>query len=276
MTDIAVIAGNDQRGGVTMACMTQAPAHAKRTRPQSDLVAAWLVLLGAGITMASFNIWHALHSDMPGYLAVLVGVAPVLIAMGLSHVVARSNAGWFLKTVTFLVMVGAMVLSVRATGYVVRLAFGNLWPLFGAVVDSAALVALQAILKPRNAAPEPEPAARQQARRSGTGTAPKRKQAGTGTRNRAAVAPEPVPAPKPEPVAADETVDLAAEARILSALGDGTMDTEKGILALVAAGHTPSRAGKLAGRSDSYGRKVVRMARDLSKAAPRGQDEETP
>jgi hypothetical protein len=112
-------------------------------------IAAWLVLLGAGITMASFQMWHALHSGMPLYLALLTGVVPVLIAMGLSHVVAHSQAGWFLKTVTFLVMLGAMVLSVRATGYVVRLAFGDMWPLFGAVVDSAALVALQAILTSR-------------------------------------------------------------------------------------------------------------------------------
>lgn len=111
--------------------------------------AAWLVLLGAGITMASFQMWHALHSGMPLYLALLTGVVPVLIAMGLSHVVAHSRAGWFLKTVTFLVMLGAMVLSVRATGYVVRLAFGDMWPLFGAVVDSAALVALQTLLTPR-------------------------------------------------------------------------------------------------------------------------------
>lgn len=131
----------------TMDPMPTAPAHAKPARLTSDQVAAWLVLAGAGLTMASFNIWHALHSQMPGYLAALVGVAPVLIAMGLSHIVA-TRQGWVLKAVTFLVMTGAMVLSVRATGYVVRQAFGNLWPLFGAVVDSAALVALQAILSP--------------------------------------------------------------------------------------------------------------------------------
>src|SRR5208282_4373351 len=49
---------------------------------------------------------------------------------------------------------------------------------------------------------------------------------------------------------------------------------ETSILALVDAGHTPSKAGKLAGRSDSYGRKVVRTARDLAKAAPKGPDAE--
>lgn len=49
---------------------------------------------------------------------------------------------------------------------------------------------------------------------------------------------------------------------------------ESRILQLVTEGHSPSRAGKLAGRSDSYGRKVVRTARDLAAAAPRGQDPE--
>lgn len=153
------------------------PAHAKPVRLTSDQVAAWLVLAGAGLTMASFNIWHALHSEMPGYLAGLVGVAPVLIAMGLSHIVA-TRQGWVLKAVTFLVMCGAMVLSVRATGYVVRQAFGNLWPLFGAVVDSAALVALQAILSPsakaarkaaESAAPEAAPSAVPEAMNSAAG-----------------------------------------------------------------------------------------------------------
>ena len=157
------------------------PAHAKPVRLTSDQVAAWLVRAGAGLTMASCNIWHALHSEMPGYLAGLVGVAPVLIAMGLSHIVA-TRPGWFLKAVTFLVMIGAMVLSVRATGYVVRQAFGNLWPLFGAVVDSAALVALQAILSPsaraaRKAVPDALPesvpeSAPESAPESGASTAP--------------------------------------------------------------------------------------------------------
>lgn len=121
--------------------------------------------------------------------------------------------------------------------------------------------------KAERAAARAEAAAQRAAQEDpGTGT-PKRNrnQSRTGTRNQ----PEPVPAPDAEP---DEAVDLDAEARILDALGDGTMDTEKGILALVAAGHTPSKAGLLAGKSDSYGRKVVRMARDLAKAAPKGQD----
>jgi hypothetical protein len=89
----------------------------------------------------------------------------------------------------------------------------------------------------------------------------KRKPAGTGRRNRAPepapqATPEPEPEPEPEPKA-DETVGIDAEARILE---------------LVAKGHTPSEAGVLAGKSDSYGRKVVRKARELAETAPEGHD----
>jgi len=199
---------------------------------RSDRVAAWLVLACAGTTMASFNIWHALHSDMPGYLAGLVGVAPVLIAIGLSHVVARSNAGWFLKAVTFLVMVGAMVLSVRATGYVVRLAFGNLWPLFGAVVDSAALVALQVILTP---APEPLPA-----------TAPE-------------PAPDPIPPSAPaatEKRSAGPIPKRSGNARRNARADDLTLEAR----ALELLGAHPEMSGAALGRElgvhESYGRKL--------------------
>ena len=114
---------------------------------KTDRIAAWVVLLGAGGTMASFNIWHSLHSGMNRGLAWLVGVIIVVIVMGTSHV-AASGSGRARKLVMFGVMIGAMILSVRATGDVVRPAFGPLWWLFGLVVDSAALVALHAIMTP--------------------------------------------------------------------------------------------------------------------------------
>ena len=47
-----------------------------------------------------------------------------------------------MKGATFAIMLGAMVLSIRATGYVVQQAAGNLWPLFGIVTDWAALLGL--------------------------------------------------------------------------------------------------------------------------------------
>lgn len=121
------------------------------------------------------------------------------------------------------------------------------------------------------AAARAELAAQRQARKGGTGTR-KRNRNGTGT-SKAAV-PEPAFEAEPEP-AAEEVVDIDAEARILKAMAAGELDTEAAILQLVAAGRTPSRAGKLAGRSDSYGRKVVRTARDLAATAPKGQDPQT-
>ena len=118
--------------------------------------AAWAVLAGAGSTMVTFNIWHALHTGgLRLLLAIMVGLAPAGLAVGLSHIVAAYNGGKVMRAVAFAVMAGAMVLSVSATGDVVRPAVGHLWWLFGAVVDSAALVALQVILTP---APEPLPA----------------------------------------------------------------------------------------------------------------------
>jgi len=121
--------------------------------PQShDRIAAWLVLAFAGTTMVAFNMQHAIHGGIPFLLAILYGLAPVVLAMGLSHVVAAYKGGWFMKGITFAIMLGAMILSIRATGYVVRPATGNLWPLFGIVTDSAALVALQVILSPESRA----------------------------------------------------------------------------------------------------------------------------
>jgi hypothetical protein len=144
------------------------PAHC------SDRVAAWLVLIFAGSTQVSFNIWHAIHSGMPLWLAVLYGLAPVALAMGMSHVVAAYRGGWFMKSVTFGVMVGAMVLSVRATGVVVRPATGQIWWLFGAVVDTAALVALQVVLSPesRAAAKAARHAAREAVPQAAAGAVP--------------------------------------------------------------------------------------------------------
>ena len=124
------------------------------------------------------------------------------------------------------------------------------------------------------AAARAELAAQRQARKGGTGTGtgtgkPKRNQGGTGTGTPSAAVPEPEPA-------AEEIVDIDAEARILKAMAAGKLDTEAAILQLVAAGRTPSKAGKLAGRSDSYGRKVVRTARDLAAAAPAGGEAQDP
>ena len=216
---------------MTAAAPAQPYGHAR--------AAAWAVLAFAGLTMVSFNIWHALHGGIPQLpLAVLAGVVPVALAMGMSHIVAAYRAGRFLKVVTFAVMVGAMVLSIRATGYVVRPAFGPLWWLYGGVVDSAALVALQVILAP---APEAVPAA-----------APE-----------AAPGPVPVPAPAaPEKRSARPAPRRSGNARRSAPADDLTLEAR----ALELLGAHPEMSGAALGRElgvhESYGRKLrKRLAR---------------
>lgn len=125
---------------------THPPQYAAK---QSNAVAAWVVLVAMGGTTMTFNVWHAVHTGhMPLGLAILSGVVPIVVSMGLSHIVATHNGGIWLKLATFGVMLGSMALSVGATGDVVKQAEGPLWWLFGAVVDAAALVALRVILSP--------------------------------------------------------------------------------------------------------------------------------
>jgi hypothetical protein len=158
MATISAVSPEREDGRMTMDGMTKHSRNLRHAAPDDRppqahaRAAAWLVLAVAGATMVSFNMWHAIHGGIPLLLAVLYGIAPVALALGLSHVVAAYNGGWFMKGTTFVIMLGAMVLSVRATGYVVKPATGDLWPLFGAVVDAAALVALQVILSPESRA----------------------------------------------------------------------------------------------------------------------------
>ena len=125
------------------------PAIPTHARP-----AAWGVLAAMGGTTLTFNVWHATHAGhMMLPLALLYGFAPVLAAMGLSHIVAAHQGGAFMKAAAFAVMAGAMALSMGATAAVVRPTGGPLlcW-LFGIVIDAAALVALQVILSPESRA----------------------------------------------------------------------------------------------------------------------------
>ncbi len=109
-------------------------------------VAEWMLLLSMGGISAWFNIQNSV-GKMELDLALGAGVAPVIAAMLSSHIVAkRRNAGRWLRIVTFAVMCGAMALSTRAVGEVVRPADGVLWWLFGPVVDAAELIALHLLL----------------------------------------------------------------------------------------------------------------------------------
>jgi hypothetical protein len=217
------------RGEIMTATARQAGGHAR--------AAAWAVLAGAGSTMVTFNIWHALHTGgLKLLLAVMVGLAPAGLAVGLSHIVAAHNGGRVMQAITFLVMAGAMALSVSATGDVVRPAVGNLWWLFGAVVDSAALVALQVILTPAPApAPEPLPA-----------PAP-------------AAIPEPLPEPAPAPPAERSprpAPKRSGNARRRAPADDLTLEAR----ALELLGAHPEMSGAALGRElgvhESYGRKL--------------------
>jgi hypothetical protein len=209
--------------------------------------AAWAVLAGAGSVMVTFNIWHALHTGgLRLLLAVMVGLAPAGLAVGLSHIVAAHNGGKVMRGIAFLVMAGAMVLSVSATGDVVRPAVGHLWWLFGAVVDSAALVALQVILasapEPADApapvaapAPIPAPAPRRSGKRSAR-PAPRR----SGNARRSAPAD-----------------DLTLEARALELLG-------------AHPGMSGAALGRELGVHESYGRKLRNRLARLPDSQPAG------
>lgn len=298
---------------------------ANHARKNGTPWAAWAVLIGMGGTSVTYNVYHAVHhSHMNPFLALLYGLAPVAAAALLSHIVAELDGGWFMKTVTFLVMLGAMALSIGATASVVRPAAGS-WMqyLFGAVLDAAALVALQRILSGHRRKAEEvsalavaEQAVREAAGKAERATAERarieaeaaeeraalkaelarvnidltaanatvdalrsarvpgrkrsrttaRKPAGTSARNRpGTTAPEPALTTGPELAAVpagstgpESELDIDQEARLL-------------ILDYVAKGHSASEAGRLAGKTDGYGRQVVRLDR-AAKKEPAGSE----
>lgn len=136
--------------------MARTPEHARPAHRTEGIIAAWLCLIVAGAATVTFNIVNAWHSGMASPLGVVEGVVPVALAMIVSHLVATSSAGRLLRGITFAVMVGALALSVHATGTVVAPAAGPLWWLYGAVIDTAALAALQVLLTLKAKAAERE------------------------------------------------------------------------------------------------------------------------
>jgi hypothetical protein len=146
------------------ACLTSANTqdHGK--------VAAWSVLLSMGGTSMAFNIYHAVHGQghLVVGLALLYGIAPVLAAMGLSHMGASRRDKLIMQIIIFGVMIGAMVLSANGIGEVLKATAGpQMCWVFGGVLDAASLTALWMILNPPTVittevaagAPDPEPAA---------------------------------------------------------------------------------------------------------------------
>lgn len=111
-------------------------------------VAAWMLLLYAGVIGVWFNVYHSVTAGgMTLDLAVGAGLTPTVITMLLSHLVAQERDRGVLRAVAFVVMCCAMALSLRSIGEVVRPAEGFLWWLFGPVTDAAELAALHIVLK---------------------------------------------------------------------------------------------------------------------------------
>lgn len=225
----------------TTAGTTAATSHGR--------VAAWLVLLCMGGTSLTYNVVHAAHGHLPWPLAVLFGLAPVAAAMGLSHIVAACPpgwSGWIMRGITVAVMLGAMALSIGATAAVIApVAPGALRYLFPAVMDAAALVALQVLLAPR---PEPvvAPATAAAAQRPRTATTPATPAAGmaAGTATNDAAAPA-VAGPAPDGDDAQKTPGQRGEVRRQMR---GFWDTE------IASGRIPNGAelNRAAGKESDY------------------------
>jgi hypothetical protein len=114
-------------------------------------VIAWLVLVITGGTSGTMSVYHAFrYGHIPWELAILAGAVPVIVAMGMSEIVALYDAGWFLKGLTFLVMAGGLVMTMHASAVVVGPAQGAgfRWG-WGLDLDVAALIALFVLLNPR-------------------------------------------------------------------------------------------------------------------------------
>jgi hypothetical protein len=284
--------------------MPTQPAHAK---PRAEgLIAAWLCLVIAGAATVTFNIVHAWRSGMGSPLGVVEGVVPVALAMIVSHLVATSSAGKLLRGITFAVMIGALALSVRATGAVVAPAAGPLWWLYGAVVDTAALVSLQVLLtlKSRAAERARERAAQEAAEASelvslraelvtaladveplrdalaaaqaDAGQANERAEslaaklkAATARKQRPATARKSasVTARKSEPVTGSATAPVTD---VVTAPDEAPadLDSEAKVLWYLDKGYSASKAGTLSGLTDSRGRQIARLAA----TAPKGPD----
>lgn len=146
--------------------MTDMPEHARIPiiKPVTAKTAAWAVLIVVGGTQVTYNIWHAvLGGRLNIFLAILYGIVPVFTAMCLSHIVATYKGGRVMQAITFLVMLGAMGLSISASAAVVAPAAGpdlRKW-VFGLVLDTGVLVALRVILSERE-----QDAARQETERA--------------------------------------------------------------------------------------------------------------
>lgn len=126
-------------------------AAAEQARALRIRLIAWPVLIVTGGTSGTMSVYHACkYGDLPWELAVLTGAVPVIVAMGMSEIVALYDAGRLLKGLTFAVMAGGLAMTMHASAIVVGPAQGAgfRWG-WGLDLDLAALIALFVLLNPQ-------------------------------------------------------------------------------------------------------------------------------
>jgi hypothetical protein len=115
--------------------------------------AAWAVFLGMAGTTMTFQVYHAVtRGQMPWELAVLYGVVPLAISIGVLDFASKWHSA-LAQAGAYTVTAGAMFLSASATGAVTGHAapsHGQL--LFGGLMDAAALLAVRFIMSGPTAA----------------------------------------------------------------------------------------------------------------------------
>jgi hypothetical protein len=250
--------------------------HKSKPRSRADL---WFVLILTGLASSVLQMYHATHAGGTVWLiAGIVGLVPSATAIGLSHVVAGHKSATVLRVITLAVMVAAMAASASAVAAVVRPIDGPWFSwVFGVALDAAALACVWVLLGEHDRQ-DAEVSALQVAEQSGAearAAAAESAVRAAGleaelTAARAALEAERarrVPDRKPRRNTARKPARASA---VKTASGTGgtsgpedlpDIDAEARILQLIAGGMSASAAGVAAGKSDSYGRYVARLAR---------------
>lgn len=120
-------------------------------RDTGTLVWGWVILLVTSGTSVAFNLRHALYGPtagtLPAALAVMYGVMPVLVALALSHTVARRGGNPFEWAVGTLVFLTALTLSVSSIADVLTPFAGQTRGYaFAIMLDVAGLMGLRQVI----------------------------------------------------------------------------------------------------------------------------------
>lgn len=122
--------------------------------PRRAMFSAWSVFLSMAGTTMTFQVYHSIKvGQMPWPLAVLEGVVPLGVSIGVLEYVAvwKSQLTW----AAYVITAGAMYMSAVATGaVVVHAAPPHMSGLFGVLLDAAALLSIRFILTAPRAARE--------------------------------------------------------------------------------------------------------------------------